>query len=316
MAVEPVRRTRLLFRRRPRRDDAQIAIDLHGIGVDDDAAGLLRQFERQGRLAAGGRPCDKHGLAPKLANSPACPLSPPSSATRPIRHSTAPSSTARWPFSPRPVRRDGCSTRSQSTFPSTIRSIALTTSRRSKPACKRRAATCRSTLSCSLRATRRKKLFLADMDSTMIGQECIDELADFAGLKAHVAGDHRTGDARRNRIRTSIARARGAAEGSAGRRRRRGAGKAHHADAGRPRTGHDHACQWRLHLPDLRRLHAVHQRGRRHDRLPGEPRQPTRDRERQADRRSHRADRRPRRQTCHPDRAHAKVSTSTTSTRW
>jgi phosphoserine phosphatase len=36
-------------------------------------------------------------------------------------------------------------------------------------------------------ATRRKKLFLADMDSTIIGQECIDELADFVGLKAHVA---------------------------------------------------------------------------------------------------------------------------------
>ena len=36
-------------------------------------------------------------------------------------------------------------------------------------------------------ANRRKRLFLADMDSTMIGQECIDELADFAGLKAHVA---------------------------------------------------------------------------------------------------------------------------------
>ena len=36
-------------------------------------------------------------------------------------------------------------------------------------------------------AFRRKKLFLADMDSTMIGQECIDELADFAGLRAHVA---------------------------------------------------------------------------------------------------------------------------------
>jgi phosphoserine phosphatase len=36
-------------------------------------------------------------------------------------------------------------------------------------------------------AARRKKLLLADMDSTMIGQECIDELADFAGLKAHVA---------------------------------------------------------------------------------------------------------------------------------
>jgi phosphoserine phosphatase len=36
-------------------------------------------------------------------------------------------------------------------------------------------------------ANRRKRLFLADMDSTMIGQECIDELADFAGLKSHVA---------------------------------------------------------------------------------------------------------------------------------
>src|SRR5580693_7372149 len=34
---------------------------------------------------------------------------------------------------------------------------------------------------------RRKKLFLADMDSTMIGQECIDELAEFVALKAHVA---------------------------------------------------------------------------------------------------------------------------------
>jgi phosphoserine phosphatase len=37
------------------------------------------------------------------------------------------------------------------------------------------------------RIDRRKKLFLADMDSTMIGQECVDELADFAGLKPHVA---------------------------------------------------------------------------------------------------------------------------------
>ena len=37
------------------------------------------------------------------------------------------------------------------------------------------------------RIARRKKLLLADMDSTMIGQECIDELAAFAGLKDHVA---------------------------------------------------------------------------------------------------------------------------------
>jgi phosphoserine phosphatase len=36
-------------------------------------------------------------------------------------------------------------------------------------------------------ASRRKKLLVADMDSTVIGQECIDELADFAGLKEKVA---------------------------------------------------------------------------------------------------------------------------------
>ncbi len=34
---------------------------------------------------------------------------------------------------------------------------------------------------------RRKRMLLADMDSTMIQQECIDELADMAGVGAHVA---------------------------------------------------------------------------------------------------------------------------------
>ena len=34
---------------------------------------------------------------------------------------------------------------------------------------------------------RRKKLIVADMDSTMIACECIDELADYAGIKAEVA---------------------------------------------------------------------------------------------------------------------------------
>jgi phosphoserine phosphatase len=35
---------------------------------------------------------------------------------------------------------------------------------------------------------RKKRLLIADMDSTMIQQECIDELADEAGVGAHVAG--------------------------------------------------------------------------------------------------------------------------------
>ncbi len=36
-------------------------------------------------------------------------------------------------------------------------------------------------------ANRRKKLLISDMDSTMITVECIDELADYAGIKAQIA---------------------------------------------------------------------------------------------------------------------------------
>ena len=36
-------------------------------------------------------------------------------------------------------------------------------------------------------AQREKMLLVADMDSTIIGQECIDELADYAGLKPQIA---------------------------------------------------------------------------------------------------------------------------------
>jgi phosphoserine phosphatase len=36
-------------------------------------------------------------------------------------------------------------------------------------------------------ANRRKKLLVADMDSTIIGCECIDELADYAGKKAEIS---------------------------------------------------------------------------------------------------------------------------------
>ncbi len=37
------------------------------------------------------------------------------------------------------------------------------------------------------RANRRKKLMIADMDSTMINQECIDEIADALGLKPRIS---------------------------------------------------------------------------------------------------------------------------------
>ena len=107
-------------------------------------------------------------------------------------------------------------------------------------------------------AHRRKRLFLADMDSTMIGQECIDELADYAGFKAHVAAI--TERAMRGEIafepalRERVALLKGLPQTVVG----EVIEQAHRADAGRPDAGRDHARERRLHLPGLRRLHAVH----------------------------------------------------------
>ncbi|GGX60603.1 phosphoserine phosphatase SerB [Litorimonas cladophorae] len=42
-------------------------------------------------------------------------------------------------------------------------------------------------VSISKSQNRRKSLLICDMDSTLIGEECIDELADFAGVKARVS---------------------------------------------------------------------------------------------------------------------------------
>ena len=36
-------------------------------------------------------------------------------------------------------------------------------------------------------ADRKKRILICDMDSTIIGQECLDELADYAGLKAEIS---------------------------------------------------------------------------------------------------------------------------------
>jgi len=108
-------------------------------------------------------------------------------------------------------------------------------------------------------ATRRKKLFLADMDSTMIGQECIDELADFAGLKALVSEITEARDARRDRVRAGAARARRAAS-----RVCRSAvvdevlEKRITLTGGRRELVANHARQRGVDLPDLGRFYPVH----------------------------------------------------------
>ena len=54
-AVETVRRAGLRGGVGARRQDFEIAVALQRVGIDDDAAQLLRQTQCQGRFAAGGR---------------------------------------------------------------------------------------------------------------------------------------------------------------------------------------------------------------------------------------------------------------------
>ena len=124
--------------------------------------------------------------------------------------------------------------------------------------CARRSPERRSTSSSQPARQRRKRLFLADMDSTMIEQECIDELADYVGLKAEVAAI--TERAMRGEIAFEPALRERVAllEGLPLARRRRDHRRAHHADARRARARAHDAGARRLHLPRLGRLHAVH----------------------------------------------------------
>src|SRR5215470_11599623 len=188
MAVKQMRHPRFLRRRRARREDAQIAIDLHGIGIDDRAAERLGQHERQRRLAARGRSCDKHRplccpighcmtFVATLISNPAAPSLDAAAIDRAGR--ALPSAQA-------PTWLD----------PGIAADIPFTGSEEHKEANGKhaladrvRAALAGAPVDVLLQPTsaRRKRLFLADMDSTMIGQECIDELADYVGVKPQVA---------------------------------------------------------------------------------------------------------------------------------
>jgi hypothetical protein len=47
---------------RPRREEAKLAIDLHGIGIDDGAAEAASKLESRSGLAARSWACDQDGL--------------------------------------------------------------------------------------------------------------------------------------------------------------------------------------------------------------------------------------------------------------
>ena len=298
MAIEPVRHARLLLRRRPRRDDAQVAIDLHRVGIDDRAADLPRQRERQRRLAARGRPCDKHRLSGGHFAAMTHVATLISNPARPALDAAALARRASALLRCR-KRRAGSIPASPPTFP--LRRTARTT-KRSRNACAPRSPTRPIDVVVQPLATRRKRLFVADMDSTMIGQECIDELADYAGLKAHVAaiteramrGEIAFEPALRERV--ALLKDLPVAVVDDGDR------KAHHAHARRAHAGRHHAAQRRIYLPRLRRLHAVHRPRRRDDRVRRASRQHADRRRRKVRRPRRRADPRTRGEARDADR--------------
>ena len=59
MAIEPVRSLVQFLVSWPGRKDAQFAVDLQRIGIDDHATPFPRQLQGKGGLAAGGRACNK-----------------------------------------------------------------------------------------------------------------------------------------------------------------------------------------------------------------------------------------------------------------
>ena len=172
IAVEPVRGPRLVRRARSGRNEAEVAIDLGAVGVDHGAARSFRQRERERRLAARGRPRDKRqrGFA---------------SGSRVHRDlDSSGSADARRYFRRR--GRAGRHARAIAGWRRGAPAISCSSGRRAH-ARRSRGLIPGVDVIVQPAASRRKRLLVADMDSTMITVECIDELADYAGRKAEVA---------------------------------------------------------------------------------------------------------------------------------
>ena len=116
-------------------------------------------------------------------------------------------------------------------------------------------------------AHRRKQLLIADMDSTIITAECLDELADMVGLKAEISAITERAMRGELQFEPALARTREPSEGPAPRRARTGHGRAHPPDGRRKSTGAHHAGERRPYAARLRRLHLLHPARRRAGRL-------------------------------------------------
>ncbi len=181
MAVEVMGNAAHFRRRWPRRQHPQRIIDLHAVGIDDLAAPCLRQTKCERRLAARGRPRYQDriemiveffimALVATLVAAPSNPVLTPA-----LGEAAAASVAAAGLY----WLADGiaCDIALKDGSDAAAAEAAL------------RAAVAAIPVDVIVQDadSRRKRLLIADMDSTMIQQECIDELAAEVGLKEKVA---------------------------------------------------------------------------------------------------------------------------------
>jgi phosphoserine phosphatase len=180
--IEPVLGEELVFDAGAGGDDAQRVVDLHGVGIDDEPLPLLSARERQGRLAAGSRTRYQDGTPLRVHHDPpkvpvvmpvlsliANPADPELDAALAAAVVQQTGGELNW------LNHGVACDIHEPTAPQALqiaRDIIGT----------------KSVDANLIPSEGRKKLILvADMDSTMIEQECIDELAAALGLKDQVA---------------------------------------------------------------------------------------------------------------------------------
>lgn len=181
-AVKTVLGKGFLLDARPGRYDAQRVVDLHGVGVDDQSLPRLGARQGEGRLAAGsgtryqdGTPLNAHQFLPKapvlmpvlsLIANPADPELDAALAAAVVQQTGG---ELNW------LNHGVACDISEPTAPQALQIARDVIGTKSVDA--------------NLVPTegRRKLILVADMDSTMIEQECIDELAAALGLKDQVA---------------------------------------------------------------------------------------------------------------------------------
>ncbi|SFV30528.1 phosphoserine phosphatase SerB [Devosia crocina] len=181
-AIKTMLSAPFVLSRRPRRNHAHGVIDLHGISVDDETTALLSPRQRQPRLAAGGGTRYQDGAS--LA-----------------RHSTLPKDIVAMPvlsLIANPADSDLDVSLAAAVVQQTGGELNWLSHQVAcdiiEPKAPDALAIARDLIGqrrvdANIVPTdgRRKLLLIADMDSTMIEQECIDELAAALDLKPQVA---------------------------------------------------------------------------------------------------------------------------------